>query len=85
MNTNGPALGAQCQVNGNTGSSQTMPHITLDQIVALMGLFLAIAVYSLLGRYGVPSTVQIGATILSVLVVAIFWTTVQLGADDDDQ
>lgn len=58
--------------------------ITLDQMVALLGVVLTVAVYSLMGRLGVPPQIQVGAAVLSALVVAIFWSTVCLGADDED-
>ena len=58
--------------------------VTIHQIVAVLGLALALAVYSILTRWGVPERIRVGAAILSVLVVAIFWSAVQLGADDDD-
>lgn len=59
--------------------------ITIHQIVALLGIALAISVYSLLSKFGVPYKISLGAAILSVLVVGIFWSAVQLGADDEDE
>ena len=59
--------------------------ITIHQIVALLGLVLAISVYAVLNRFGVPSRICLGAAILSILVVGIFWSAVQLGADDEDE
>jgi len=61
-----------------------MVRITLDQIVAVLGLSLALAVFSVLTKYGAPEKIRWGAAILSILVVAIFWSAVQLGADDED-
>lgn len=61
-----------------------MIRITINQIVAVLGLSLALAVFSLLTKFGVPEKIRWGATILSILVVAIFWSAVQLGADDED-
>ncbi len=62
-----------------------MPLITINQIVAILGFTLALAVYAVLHKFGVPNKICIGASILSVLVVAIFWSAVQLGADDEDE
>ena len=59
--------------------------ITIHQIVALLGLVLAISVYAVLNRFGVPFRICLGAAILSVLVVGIFWSAVQLGAEDEDE
>lgn len=58
---------------------------SIHQVVAVLGLLLSLAVYSLLGRFGVPDKIRLGAAILSILVVAIFWSTVQLGAEDEDE
>ncbi len=62
-----------------------MIRITLNQIVAVLGFSLALAVFSILTKYGVPEKIRWGAAILSILVVAIFWSAVQLGADDEDE
>lgn len=61
-----------------------MFRITIHQVVAVLGLALALGVYSLMTRMGVPEKIRIGAAVLSILVVAIFWSAVQLGTDDDD-
>lgn len=62
-----------------------MPLITINQIVAILGLTLALSDYALLHRFGVPERICWGTSIFSVLVVAIFWSAVQLGADDEDE
>lgn len=62
-----------------------MTSITSHQIVAVLGLVLALSVYSLLNKFGVPNRICWGASILCVLVVAIFWSSVNLGADDEDE
>ncbi len=59
--------------------------VSVHQIVALLGLVLAVSVYAVLDRFGVPYKICLGAAILSILVVGIFWSTVQLGADDEDE
>jgi len=59
--------------------------ITIHQIVAVLGLMLALSVYALLSKFGVPARIVWGATVLSVLVVAIFWSSVCLGAEDEDE
>ncbi len=58
--------------------------ITIHQIVALLSLVLAISLYGVLNRLGAPSRICVGGAILSILVVGIFWSAVQLGAEDED-
>jgi asparagine N-glycosylation enzyme membrane subunit Stt3 len=59
-------------------------NLGINHLVALLGLVLAICSYLALHRYGTPEKVCIGAAILCILVVAIFWSSVLLGADDDE-
>ena len=59
--------------------------ITIHQVVAVLGLVLCLAVYSLLTRFGIPARVCLGAAILSIIVVATFWSAIQLGAEDEDE
>ena len=54
-------------------------------MVAVLGLVLSMTSYLFLKRYGIPDKVCVGAAILALLVVAIFWSTVLLGADDDEE
>lgn len=61
------------------------PRITVNHAVALLALVLAVAVFSLFTRMGVPSKIAWGSAILSILVVAIFWSAVNLGSDDEDE
>jgi len=60
------------------------PKITLNQTVAFLGLVLSLSLFMLMTRYGVPEKIAFGAAILSILVVAIFWTAINLGDDDED-
>jgi hypothetical protein len=57
---------------------------SLNHVVALLALVLSIASYLMLHRYGAPEKVCVGAAILSLLVVSIFWSSVLLGTDDDE-
>jgi len=57
---------------------------TLNQIVALLGLVLAVSFNLALRRFGFPEKICWGASILAILITSIFWSTVQLGADDDE-
>lgn len=59
--------------------------ITSNQVVAVCGLLLSVTVFTMLNKYGVPSRICWGAAILSILVVAIFWSTAMLGTDDEEQ
>ncbi|HEY9786937.1 MAG TPA: hypothetical protein V6D17_16215 [Candidatus Obscuribacterales bacterium] len=58
--------------------------LSINHVVALLALVLSIGVFLLLKRYGLPERICWGAAILSILVVSIFWTSVLLGADDDE-
>lgn len=60
------------------------PRLSVNHAVAVLALVLAIAVFSLFTRMGVPSKMAWGSAILSILVVSIFWTAVNLGTDDED-
>jgi len=53
-------------------------------MVAVLAVILSAATYLMMKRYGLPDKVCVGSAILSILVVSIFWTSVLLGADDDD-
>jgi hypothetical protein len=57
----------------------------INHVVALLGLVLAVCSYMALHKYGTPEKVCVGAAILCILVVAIFWSCVLLGADDDEE
>lgn len=60
------------------------PKISLNQAVAFLGLVLSASVFVLMTRYGIPEKIAFGSAILSILVVAIFWTAVNLGDEDED-
>lgn len=53
-------------------------------MVALLGLVLSLSSYLMLHRYGVPEKICVGGGILALLVVSIFWSSVLLGTDDDE-
>ena len=61
------------------------PKINLNQCVAILGLVLSLSVFLLMTRYGIPERIAFGSAILSILVVAIFWTAVNLGDDDEEE
>ena len=61
------------------------PRFNANHAVAFLALILAVCVFALMNRWGVPSKIAWGSAILSILVVAIFWTAVNLGADDEDE
>ncbi|MBS1957760.1 MAG: hypothetical protein JST89_26480 [Cyanobacteria bacterium SZAS-4] len=62
-----------------------MPQITVNHMVAVLALILSASCYLMMKRYGLPDKVCVGSAILSILVVSIFWTSVLLGAEDDDE
>ena len=61
------------------------PRLNVNHAVAVLALVLALAVFSLFTRMGIPSKIAWGSAILSILVVAIFWSAVNLGSDDEDE
>jgi hypothetical protein len=62
-----------------------MQKLSLNHIVAVLGILLALAVNLFLRRIGFPDKIAWGASILSLLVVSIYWSLVKLGADDEDE
>jgi hypothetical protein len=61
------------------------PRLNSNHGVAFLGLILALSVYGFMSRAGVPSKICCGSAILSMLVVAMFWSAISLGADDEDE
>ncbi len=59
--------------------------ISINHVVALLGLILALGSYIVLKHFGVPDKICVGAGVLSALVVAIFWSSVMLGTEEDDE
>ena len=58
---------------------------SINRIVAALGLVLALGSFIVLKHYGLPDKICVGAGVLSALVVAIFWSCVMLGTEDDDE
>lgn len=58
----------------------------INHVVAILAICLALSSFLALRRYGFPLKVCFGAGVLSVLVVAMFWTAIALtgGPDEDD-
>lgn len=61
-----------------------MPKLNVNHAVVVLGLVLAWAVYVMFLKFGLPQRIAMGAAILSILVVAIFWSAIGLGIDADD-
>lgn len=61
-----------------------MPQFNTNHAVFILGILLAVSVYVLMTKYGIPSKIAWGSAILCILVVAIFWSAVNLNLDDDD-
>ncbi len=59
--------------------------LSINHIVALLGLVLALSSYLLMKRIGLPDKIAVGCGILGALVVSIFWTSVSLGTEDDEE
>jgi multisubunit Na+/H+ antiporter MnhF subunit len=62
-----------------------MTLLSINHVVAFLGLVLALSVYLVMKRFSVPDKLAVGAAILSALVVSIFWTSVMLGTDEDEE
>ena len=60
------------------------PKVTLNQGVGVLGLLLGMATYMLMTRFHIPERIAWGSAILSILVVAIFWTAINLAEEDED-
>lgn len=58
--------------------------LSLNHVVAFLGLILALSSYLLMKRLGLPDKLAFGCGILAALVVSIFWTSVMLGTEEDD-
>lgn len=59
--------------------------INTNHVVFVLAILLALSVYVLMTKYGIPSKIAWGSAILCILVVSIFWTAVTLNLDDDDE
>ncbi len=62
-----------------------MRNLTINHLVALLALVLSIASYLMMRRFHFPDKVCVGGAILCILVVAIFWSCVLLGTEEDDE
>ena len=58
----------------------------LNQAVAIMALVLACCLALMLHKFGLPDKIVVGAAVLSILFVAIVWSTacIILGAFNED-
>jgi len=59
----------------------------LNHIAAIIGLLLACCVFFLMHKFGFPDKITYGAAILSILFVAVVWSTASLilGGGDDEE
>ncbi|MGH9551841.1 MAG: hypothetical protein ACRD3W_20820 [Terriglobales bacterium] len=62
-----------------------MGSLSINHVVALLGVVLAVSTYMIFRHYGAPDKICVGAGVLSALVVAIFWSCVMLGTEEDDE
>lgn len=60
------------------------PKLTLNHAVGILGLLLGLSMYVLATRFHIPERIAWGSAILSILVVAIFWTAINLAEEDED-
>ncbi len=59
--------------------------INTNHVVFVLAILLALSVFVLMTKYGIPSKIAWGSAILCILVVSIFWTAVTINLDDDDE
>lgn len=60
------------------------PKLTLNHCVGILGLLLGMSMYVMAVRFHIPERIAWGSAILSILVVAIFWTAINLAEEDED-
>lgn len=60
------------------------PKLTLNHCVGILALLLGMSMYVLSCRFHIPERIAWGSAILSILVVAIFWTAINLAEEDED-
>jgi hypothetical protein len=61
------------------------PRLTVNHAVAVLAVVLALAVFQVMNRFHVPSKIAWGSAILSILCVAMFWSAINLGPEDEDE
>jgi uncharacterized membrane protein len=59
--------------------------MSMNRIVAIFGLILACCVFLVLHKFGFPDKIKYGAALLSILFVAIIWSTASLTLGGDDE
>lgn len=60
------------------------PRLTLNHAVAVLALLLGMSMYMLMVRFQIPERIAWGSAILSILVVSILWTSINLADEDED-
>ena len=58
--------------------------ISNNRLVAFMGLILGMTSYVALHSCHFPEKICVGSIFLSVLVVAVFWSAIMIGTEDDE-
>lgn len=61
------------------------PRFTVNHAVALLAIAMGLAVFQVLTRYGFPPRIGWAASILAVLVIAMFWTAINLTDTEEDE
>jgi hypothetical protein len=61
------------------------PKLDINHAVAFLGIVLGLSLYMMMQHFGVPSKICFGSAILSILVVSVFWSTVNLGIEDEEE
>lgn len=57
----------------------------INQVIALLGLMLACCVFLALHKLGFPDKIKYGVALLSILFVAMIWSTANLTLGGDDE
>lgn len=66
-------------------SAKYMWGITVHQVVALLGFIFSLSTYIALRKFGVSDKISAGGAVLVALLVATFWSLVNLHASEDDE
>jgi uncharacterized membrane protein len=60
--------------------------MNINQVIALFGFILACCVFLIMHKLGFPDKIKYGTALLSIIFVAVIWSTanITLGGDDDE-
>ena len=59
--------------------------ITVHQVVAVLGVIFSLSTFIALRKFGVSDKISWGGAILMALLIATFWSLVNVKASEDDE